>query len=288
VTGAHGGAARAAASRLLSRARRTRKFAALHLPVRHAGALLVPLPRDEIFADLARGRGFESTELTFVTNVLQPDGVFWDLGANFGLYAISAARTVGRRGHVLAVEPDPRNVRRLRTNLVLNRCRNVETIAAAVGESEGVIDFESCDQGAYSGVRLGDHPGTNTTISVPQTTLDALSSEPGRLPPDVVKMDIEGSELFALRGGADLFERVRPMLLAEFSDRRTSPHGYAAADLYDWLTERDYGLFRFVSPSRLVPDGRRASYDADNLVACPREAVDRLSRWLDAESRSVE
>jgi FkbM family methyltransferase len=250
------------------------------LPISHNGMLLIPLPSDEIFAGLALGRDFESSELHFVSHLLRPGEVFWDLGANFGLFAVTAARAVGRNGHVLALEPDPRNLRRLRANVLLNRCRNIELIAAAVGESTGVTSFESCDQGAYSGVRVSEHPGRTRTISVAQTTLDTLSREPGRLAPQVIKMDIEGSELFALRGGVDLFERTRPILLAEFSDRRTAPYGYAAADIYDWLAERAYTLLRFDSPFRLVPDERRNAYDFDNLVACPDEALDRLHPWL--------
>ncbi len=156
----------------------------------------------------------------------------------------------------------------------------MEIVAAAVGEATGTVDFQSCEQGAYSGVLVGAPPGKVRTIAVAQTTLDTLVSEPGRRPPDVLKMDIEGSELLALRGGTALFEGARPILLAEFSDRRTRPFGYRAVDAYDWLSEREYMLFRFTSGSRLIRDERRNDYDADNLVGCPAEALNRLRPWL--------
>jgi FkbM family methyltransferase len=281
VTRAEAGAARSFARQLRARARSARDLSTRLRPVRHHGALFVPLPNDEIYVELANRRGFESFELTFVERVLQAGDVFWDLGANFGLYSVTASRAVGRNGQVVAVEPDPRNLRRLRANVLLNRCRNVETVGAAVGEVEGEVEFQSCEQGAYSGVRLGEHPGTARTISVTQTTLDDLGRSTG-LPPNLVKMDIEGSELFALRSGTTVFEDGRPILLAEFSDRRTGPYGYAAVDIYDWLAERQYTMLRFDGASRLVHDKRRSTYDADNLVACPSEALGRLQFWLKA------
>lgn len=260
---------------LLNRALRAAREFRERLPRRLSGQLFWPMPGDHVFDNFVSGKGFERAELRFTEAMLRPGDAFWDVGANFGLYSVIAAARVGRRGSVLAFEPEPGNYRRLWLNLLVNRITCARTHRVAVGaENLDAVEFQSCEQGAYSGLKVAKVPGAIRQIRVRQVTLDSFAAAAGWPPVTLLKMDIEGAELLAFRGGSEFFSsRVRPVALCEFSDRRTVAHGYAARELYAFLAERDYRWFAIDPAGRLVPSAAQDSYDYENLVACPAEKL---------------
>ena len=253
------------------------------LPFRYDGLRLIAAPGDEILDALYTGKPFESRETMFIKSFLRPGQSFLDIGANFGLYTLIAARKVGRRGSVVAVEPDPKNRFRLRLNVLLNLQWRVAVVPAALGDRKACVEFMACSQGAYSGLKVSNVPGTLRPIEVQQTTLDALA-EARRWPAvDVLKMDVEGAELLVSKGGDNFFrDRSRPVVMCEFSDRRTAPYGHAAREVYDWFVARRYQWFNITAGGTLKAQPQKGAYDYDNLVACPVEKLDRLRGWIES------
>lgn len=128
---------------------------------------------------------------------VRPGMTVLDLGANIGYHSILASRLVGPRGRVLAFEPDPANLELLRRNIQANGCTNVEVFPCAVGPREGTVDLNLCDSNTGSHSTVYIPQGTRGTVTVRMVRLDDfLPAEK----PDVVKMDIEGSEAGALDG----------------------------------------------------------------------------------------
>lgn len=251
------------------------------LPFRHDALWWISVPGDEILDALYTGKPFEAREIMFIKSFLRPGQTFWDIGANFGLYTLIAARKVGRRGSVVAVEPDPKNRFRLRLNVLMNRQRQVTIVPAALGDRLARVDFMACSQGAYSGLKVTNVPGTLTRTEVRQTTLTALAEGWDWPVVDVLKMDVEGAELLVVNGGEKFFrERPRPVVMCEFSDRRTSAYGYAAREIYDWFAARGYLWFSIAAGGNLKAQPQKGVYDYDNLVACPVEQLDRLKGWM--------
>jgi FkbM family methyltransferase len=122
-----------------------------------------------------------------------------------GFYSLLASGLVGS-GRVFAFEPVPRNLSYLHRHLALNRVGNVEVLEIAVSDTNGTSLFETEETGLMG--RLEDEG----EISVPTATLDSLVEEGKVLPPDYVKMDIEGAESRALRGASQTFQRYHPVL----------------------------------------------------------------------------
>jgi FkbM family methyltransferase len=136
-----------------------------------------------------------------------PDGgVVFDIGANVGFYTLLASQLVGPAGRVFAFEPSPRNLRYLHAHLALNRATNVSVIEAAVWATPGRVQFDS---GAdHSQGRVSPNQG----LFVPAVVLDDLLTR-GQIPlPDLIKMDIEGGELQALKGARSLLTQARPRI----------------------------------------------------------------------------
>ena len=140
-----------------------------------------------------------SNVTAFVRSRLEPGHVFVDVGANVGLLTLTAAFVVGDQGHVIAVEPHPRVFGYLQENVELNGFAQVECVQCAVGETAGsasLSDREEDDENA-----IGD---TGVTVAV--RTIDSIV--PVDMQVKVLKLDVEGYELFALRGATSMLERT--------------------------------------------------------------------------------
>jgi FkbM family methyltransferase len=148
-----------------------------------------------------------------VYSLLPPDGCLVDVGANVGFWSLPAARAMGESGAVLAFEPNPWAVRRLRHNLALNESRTrakVEILPRAVGAAAGEAELTAPDlevDSAQASLHQGPPgPGAVQRVSVPVTTLD----DAVRRHVHVLKIDVEGHELSVLAGGAALFTTAPP------------------------------------------------------------------------------
>jgi FkbM family methyltransferase len=120
--------------------------------------------------------------------VIERKNVVWDIGANVGLYSLVASRKAMR---VIAVEPMLENVSYLERHFSLNGIRNIDVLVAAVGRECGRGSFcrgDNCSTGHLA-------PGP---LEVDIVTLDSMRAKFGA--PDVIKMDVEGTEYMALQG----------------------------------------------------------------------------------------
>ncbi|HEX2069460.1 MAG TPA: FkbM family methyltransferase [Actinomycetota bacterium] len=191
--------------------------------VRFRGHRLVVPMRDVTIAPSLIDGEYETFELDIFERIVQPGMVVFDVGANLGIYSVIAAARVGSAGRVFAFEPVPENLEYLRTNIELNGLRNVEVVPQGVGSEKGQMRIFLSPNGVGShsaaaanvGRTLSGQRSTRGHVDVPVITIDEFAAARSVVP-DVVKMDIEGYEAFAVRGAATTLER-RPTLLMEFS-----------------------------------------------------------------------
>ncbi len=150
---------------------------------------------------------YDARYIARLRDLLLPGDTFYDVGAHVGYYAVCMSRHVGPDGRVVAFEPLPVNLRFLRRHLRLNRCDNAVLVEAAVGEHEGRATFgaaKGSGRGAI-GVVIGQ--------SVRVTRIDDVWAGGDRPPPTLIKMDIEGGELMALRGADRTLQEHRPVVM---------------------------------------------------------------------------
>lgn len=160
-----------------------------------------------------------------VADWVRPGMIAYDLGANIGYISLLLARAVGPTGKVFAFEALPANQARLTSNLKLNSSENITLISKAVADKSGSTTFlvhSSGGMGKLSGSSGsdGDHPNN---ISVETVSIDDFVFQGKNPSPQLMKMDIEGGEVLALRGMLRLLKEARPMLLIEL-------HGKQAAE----------------------------------------------------------
>jgi FkbM family methyltransferase len=162
----------------------------------------------------------ERAVLQVLAQRLRPGMVFYDLGANIGLFSLLAARLVGATGKVYSFEPDAEAAGRLRRNVARNGFLNVTIIEAGVWSASEEVSFvpadlSSPDHGTGKFVAEGDAAGTSTRC----IALDEFAQSAPL--PDAIKCDVEGAEVEALRGAEKLLRARRPWILCEMHSEAT-------------------------------------------------------------------
>lgn len=238
---------------------------------------------DDTASQAILGGRYEEFEHKFVEHFLQPGMVMLDAGAHHGFYTLLAAKKVGPLGKVIAFEPSPRELRRLRWCLSLNRCRNVHVEPVALGSKEEITDLFVClaRQTGCNSLRppVVSEPLSKVPVSV--TTLDCFFQKSRIEKVDLIKIDVEGAELEVLKGARELLQRrPRPVICCEVEDIRTTPWGYKAKEIIKLLSSYGYHWFEPLA------EGKLKAILADrevlgNFVAVPQERFAQIGRLLE-------
>ena len=152
----------------------------------------------------------------------------WDVGAHIGYHSLAFAALVGPSGRVVAFEPNPHNVDRLRQHLERNTDleERIVLMTCALGNVEGEEDFvfsPEIDNGRSSGSHLGqafvpEEPEVYQSFGrkrVPVATADTLLRDRRVPAPSIIKIDVEGAESLVLVGAQNLLGSLKPVLLIE-------------------------------------------------------------------------
>lgn len=176
-----------------------------------------------------------------------------DIGAHVGLRTLMFSRRVGAGGRVLAVEASPANAGLLRKHLDWNDCRNVQLVEAAISDRDGEVAFtfrpDPTDPGGFANSLAYDIDGATVTIRM--TTIDTLCA--GR-EPDLIKIDIEGAELLALKGAYKTLKRSAPLLVVAIHPDAMRAIGTDPAELVAFLETCGYAG-RHLDGSRATDPG---------------------------------
>jgi FkbM family methyltransferase len=132
-------------------------------------------------------------ELQFLQAHTPAGGVFVDVGANVGTYAMVLARHVGPSGKVIAVEPHPVTFGRLAFNRAASASTQVRLVAAAAAATDGeLMMLTDSNNLAASHIVTGDAGGH--TVRVAALTLQRILDQAGVHHVDTLKIDVEGYE----------------------------------------------------------------------------------------------
>lgn len=167
------------------------------------------------------GHYHERYEAKIIETLLDPGEAFWDVGANIGYFTLVAASVLKNRGQIVSFEPGGSAYARLTENVSLNPFNNISIYKLAVTDKSGEGVLYLSGDVADSGANLYN-PGKDQTLEERCATvsLDQCSREQGLRPPAFIKMDVEGAELAALKGAANV--RERPALVVDRNGREES------------------------------------------------------------------
>lgn len=207
---------------------------------------------------------FEPALLEAVTLLVRPGDVVWDMGANVGLFGLTAAIRSGTTALCVDADPFLTGLIRRTASLARNRAIDLRVLCCAVGDRDGVYEFAVAGRGrASSGLAVGtlssQHGATRELMRVPGFRTDTLlAAFPA---PALVKVDLEGAEAMFVAGAPRLLGEIQPLLYIEV----TEP---LRARVYPALTGSGYRLAEIVGGRVRALGNGQAS---DNIVAIPRD-----------------
>ncbi|HLK17303.1 MAG TPA: FkbM family methyltransferase [Bryobacteraceae bacterium] len=187
------------------------------------------------------------SEIDEAIRCLPMGGVMFDLGANFGYYAITLASRLHGACLIYALEPNPSTMRRFERNIALNGIRGVIPLEVGLSDQPGFAQIvETPDHSGAAYLRESQGAG------LPTISLD-LFCEQNRIDRlDLIKMDIEGAELRALHGAVRTLRRLRPPLLIELNPETSEREGYSIRDVVVFLEDLGYAIFDVRSRARIT------------------------------------
>lgn len=157
---------------------------------------------------------FEEYELEIFGKLIKSGTTILDVGGNIGIYSLIASKKTGSNGHVYAFEPVPENIDLLSKNLKQNNITNVTLIKKAVGDFDGLVQME-IEEDSLATHHVSKNPKNSASVKV--TTIDSFVKLKKIKKIELVKMDIEGYEGYAIEGASETLKQKSLKLLTEFS-----------------------------------------------------------------------
>lgn len=172
----------------------------------------VDVTRDGSFADVFFANYRPPVLVPVLQAVLRPGNVFFDVGANIGLYSLWAAKLVGPQGKILAFEPVPQTGDWLQEILDQNHATNVSVIRKAASDVAGSVTMKTTAHASGLSRVVEERLIGSEYLEVSTLRLDELDSI---TPPSLVKIDVEGFEGAVVAGMYGLLTSVRPAVVFE-------------------------------------------------------------------------
>jgi FkbM family methyltransferase len=184
---------------------------------------------------------YERLQAKLIKDALRPSMTVLDIGANVGYYTLMIARGLQDSGQVYAFEPEPFNFRLLAANVKTNGYTNVTLVRKAVCEVDGEVNvFKDADRHGAHSLWLNNITQLSSVERVSAITLDSFSESVERV--DLIKMDIQGAEGGAIRGGERLLSEQHPILFFEISPCLLRHAGDDLQSIVDLLQSWGYEL----------------------------------------------
>ena len=182
----------------------------------------------------------EITELLLRNLKLSAGDVVLDVGANIGWYSLLMSRFENEGIDIHSFEPDPDNYKCLTYNLELNNALNVKAHNMGVSDISGIKTlylYKKSNTGRHSMLEIN----SGDSINVKAMSFDDFLIDQNVAPSSVkfLKIDIEGFEYFAFKGGPKLLTEV-PYIIAEFSPGYMRKGGVEPSKLLELLRSFDY------------------------------------------------
>lgn len=172
------------------------------------------LPDDKYVGQRVALEKYEPYLTKLMLSKIKTGDVVLDIGANIGYYTVLMADKVGKKGKVIAIEPDPTNFEILQKNIKENKLTNVVAVQAALGkENKKMKIFESTEN--YGDHRMWGKTGRETK-EVFCRRLDDLLKELEYTKIDFIKMDVQGFESWVVEGGKEMIENSKPIIFLEY------------------------------------------------------------------------
>ena len=195
----------------------------------------------ETYAEFARVRTLMNEEQMIydLCEELQPNDIFYDIGANIGVYSCLAG-SITTEGQVVAFEPHPENIKSLTSNIDRNGI-NAAILETALSDESDTLVLAEEGSGAGHGEHQITEDSTKNGIRIDVRSLDAVRRGEGLPQPNVLKIDVEGAEYDVIKGGLQtLSANDCRLVYCEIHPEKVQTFGGSYDDVIDTLAESGF------------------------------------------------
>ena len=234
------------------------------------GKLLVPVADFNIGRKLAFNGAYEKQQLERISGLIDRNSKVLFVGAHIGSLAVPISRLVSE---VVAVEADPNTFATLNMNLALNDCRNVRTLNLAASDANGPVSFMSARHNS-GGSKIASRNrrrefvyDSPKVLKVSAARLDDALTE---FTPTLIVMDIEGSEVRALKGMPRLLASAQVLMIEFLPNHIENIAGITCEEFVSMLPFGRIQLLNEPEERNIVQRVRTAYYYGGADLLCAR------------------
>jgi len=200
--------------------------------------------------DILNFGNYEARELRVIRKLLKKDSVILDIGANVGWYCLNLAKDVPK-GRVIAFEPISRTYSYLKKNIIVNNIKNIEVhnFGFSDKEEKATFYYNPKFSSATSMRRLHNNKKSlkiKCILKKMDGVIDTITSNV-----DFIKCDVEGAELYVIKGGLETICKYRPVIFLEMLRKWSAKYGYHPNEIIEILCNVGYTCF-YVRGNTLV------------------------------------
>jgi FkbM family methyltransferase len=220
-------------------------------------------------SELYKRKIYEPDTTLFFRDYLKEGDIVYDVGANIGYFSLEFARLIGTTGKVLCFEPHPEIFEVLTNNVRRNGYKNIRlhNVACSESNSKQRLYFSSENEGNH---KIIENEKSSQSVDIQAVRLDSIIT---LNPPSLIKMDIEGAELLALKGiGDDFLAKSKVDFVIEYHPYEMSFFGVEGVELLDFFSHHGYKFrnlaydnFPIISKEEILANYRKEDYGITNL-----------------------
>ncbi|NQW30102.1 MAG: FkbM family methyltransferase [Ignavibacteria bacterium] len=210
---------------------------------------------------------YELPTVKFIRSFLKNGMTAVDVGAQIGYLTLVMA-TIDKSIAVHAVEPEPVNINKLKSNIALNCLRNVTVHEVGLSDKDGGIRLylsNDHNAGTHSTVQNVANVSDNF-VDINCYTLDSMMSD-GRIKDcHLIKIDVEGGELEVIKGALNTLSNSKPVIIMELSDALQNARGFSTMEFKRLMQDHGYSSFTISDSGKLILSSTEIGHAMENVV----------------------
>ncbi len=181
----------------------------------------------------------DRSEIKVIKRFVKKGDTVVEVGANIGFYSAVISTAVGEKGMLHAFEPEPTNFRHLQSTI--GKMQNVKANNVAVSDKKGKLNLYTStllnvDHRTYAVSEYGK------VLSVDADSIDSYLNGNNKV--DFIKMDIQGAEMFALRGMSNTLDANPEIkILTEIEPFGLNTSGSSVDEFYNFVVSKNFKIY---------------------------------------------
>jgi FkbM family methyltransferase len=198
------------------------------------GTFFLDAARDVKMLKSFESEGFhQKIDIEMLSSLVAPTDAVVDIGAHIGTFTIPFARKARK---VYSFEPMSASFAFLQKNIKENGLDNISVYNCAASDAEGALAIEATPNLAGT-VLFKDNKGI-----LPAKRVDDVVPLGERV--SLIKVDVEGMELLALKGSERIIKKHRPAVFFEVNRDALNAHGFSQGSLERFFRSHNYVFYR--------------------------------------------